>query len=300
MIDISVIIPQKNSLETLPRLLSSIPVSERIEIIICDNSECPIKKEKIITDRYFKLCHADSSRFAGGARNEGIKMSQGKWLIFADADDFFNTNAFDIFFHYVNDDYDLIYFKMDGVYNDTLMPSDRGQMYCNKIDDYFNGKISEEYLRLHFDTPCCKMVKRSLIENFNIKFDEVIASNDSFFSLLVGFHAQNFAVVNKVVYIATTGKGSLTRRRDLPVIASRYSVILKKNKFLKQHDLSNNQASIMNYLTLSLRFGIGVFISFVKLAIVYKQNIFIGYKNWIKSFFRIMRKYFKEKSYITK
>ena len=37
-IDISVIIPHRNSIKTLDRLFDSIPVSDRIEIILVDNS----------------------------------------------------------------------------------------------------------------------------------------------------------------------------------------------------------------------------------------------------------------------
>ena len=45
MIDFSVIIPHRNSKETLPRLFETIPASPNIEIIVVDNSDVPLKKE---------------------------------------------------------------------------------------------------------------------------------------------------------------------------------------------------------------------------------------------------------------
>ena len=50
-IEISVIIPHKDSLDCLPRLLNSIQLSETIEIIVVDNSPIPISRDDIKTDR---------------------------------------------------------------------------------------------------------------------------------------------------------------------------------------------------------------------------------------------------------
>lgn len=299
MIDYSIIIPQKNSLNTLPRLLESIPNSKKIEIIICDNSETPITKDDIKSDKSYTLVHADSKRYAGGARNEGLKRATGKWLVFADADDFFTPNAFEIFDKYVNTDYDLIYFKVAGVYDDTMAPSDRGNLYNNRIDSYMDGTITERYLRVHFDIPSCKMVKRSLVEENKIKFDEVIAANDSFFSMLVGFYAKKIAADKGVVYYLTTNKGSLTRRRNIMVTESRYLVGLRKNQFMREHGMGDLQSSVMVHIVASSHYGLKTLLRFLKYAIIYRQNIFLGYRNWIKTWMYTKKRKNKEKNLIT-
>lgn len=300
MIEYSIIIPQKNSLNTLPRLIDSIPNDERIEIIICDNSEKPIIKECLKIDRPYKLVHAASKRFAGGARNEGLRVATGKWLLFADADDFFSPNAFDFFDKYVDSAFDLVYFKMGGVYEDTMEPSDRGKLYCDRIDAFLAGSITERYIRVHFDTPTCKMVRREMVSENDIKFDEIIAGNDSYFSLLCGFYAKKFTADCAVVYVATTGRGSLTRRRNVDVTESRYLVRLRKNKFLREHGMGDLQSSVMIHLKESLHYGINVFIRFVRNAIIYKQNIFCGYRNWIRTFLYTRNRNKKEQKLITK
>ena len=66
MIDFSVIIPQRNSLETLPRLFNSIPQRDNVEIILVDNTPTPITKADILIDRDYKLCWSHPDRCAGG------------------------------------------------------------------------------------------------------------------------------------------------------------------------------------------------------------------------------------------
>lgn len=291
---ISVIIPQKNSLDTLGRLLGSIPVDDRIEIIIVDNSEVPITKSLINNHRDYQLLHSDPSRFAGGARNVGLAAAKGQWLVFSDADDFFAPNAFDYFFSYIESDYDLIYFKVSSVYDDTLQPSNRDEMWNGIIDGYLNGDIDGIDTRINYVVPWGKMIRKKLVDDNHIQFDEVVASNDVMFSTVVGYSSKNFTVSRDIVYIVTTRKGSLANRRDLGALESRYRVRMRRNIFLKEQGLSGRQISIMSFLYDSLKFGIKPFLKFVGLAIKNRQNIFIGYRNWIQTA-RFVRKDDKEK-----
>lgn len=291
---ISIIIPQKESLDTLGRLLSSIPKDDRIEVILVDNSEIPIIKSQIDSNRDFTLFHSARDRFAGGARNVGVEAAKGEWLVFSDADDFFTSNAFDVFFQFTESDYDLVYFKVSSVYDDTLQPSNRDNMWNGIIDGYLNGRIDEIQTKIDYVVPWGKMIRKSLIDANEIKFDEVVASNDVMFSTKVGYYAKNFTVSNDIVYTVTTRKGSLANRRDLRALESRYRVRMRRNIFLKQNGLEDRQISVMSFLYDSLKFGVRPFLKFIGLAIRNRQNIFIGYRNWIKTA-RFMRKDDKEK-----
>lgn len=135
------------------------------------------------TNRPFQLFHSVPQSFAGGARNIGIDNAHGKWLIFADADDFFTPQAFDIFYSHLDDEADLIYFKSDSVYDDTLEPSDRNVLFNGYIDDYVSGKLSEMGVRLSYLVPWGKMVRKDLVLQNSIRFDEVLAANDVYFQL---------------------------------------------------------------------------------------------------------------------
>lgn len=298
--DISIIIPHRDSLQFLPKLFNTLPISDKVEVILIDNSDKPINKEDVLTDKQFKLLYSSPKRGAGGARNEGIDHANGKWLIFIDADDFLPEDAFETFYKYVNSDAEVIYFGMDGIYADTGERSDRGDVYTQLVKDYLSGRKSEMDLRLGFASPCSKMVRRELVDRHQIRFDEVVASNDVYFSLLTGYYANKIDAVDKITYIATVSRGSLTRRRDLSVIQSRFEVNLRRNKFLKEHNLSQYQASVMFFLFNARHYGYKSFMTFVKLLVHYKQNPFIGAKRWFRTYISHIKKSKIESNYYTK
>lgn len=285
---ISVIIPQRNSIGTLKRLFDSIPDTPRVEIIIVDNSPTPVTKEDVNIDRQYDLYWADPSRFAGGARNVGLEHAHGKWLVFADADDYYTENAFDTFFSLVDDEADVIYFGMTGVYDDTGEFSPRGDYYTNRVRDYLSGRIDENTIRFNFGTPCSKMVRSCMVKENELKYDEVIASNDSYFALLVGYYAKTIKAVDVIVYVATVSRGSLTHRKDYKVLHSRYLVKLRINAFLKSKKLPQYQFPVMDYFSSSFKASPSRLIQLLFEAIKYRQNLFIGFNftSWIKTLFK--------------
>jgi len=279
-IDISVIIPQKNSIRYLQKLFSTIPENERIQIIVVDNSEKPVTKEEIGISRSYSLLWASPDRCAGGARNVGIDHAEGRWLVFADADDYFEPGAFDLFLSKVNSTSDLIYYCPRGIFMDTGETSVRGKAGSDLINDYLNGKKSEMDLRLHYLYPYCKMVRTSMVKERNLRFDEVLAGNDMYFSMTSGYYANRVEVVNRVVYVVTSSPGTLTRRFDYDVIKSRLNATLHCNEFLRAHKLGRHQLSIMFALIQSVHFGTDKTLEFLRMAREYRQNPFVGCSRW--------------------
>lgn len=107
-INYSIIIPHKNSAGLLQRCLDSIPQRDDIQIIIIDDNSLNIKKLRDIEKKYsyVEMIYTKEGRGAGYARNVGLKQIKGKWVLFADADDFYNKNAFSILDNYINSDND--------------------------------------------------------------------------------------------------------------------------------------------------------------------------------------------------
>lgn len=297
---ISVIIPHRDSIHFLPKLFSSIPNMDSIEILLIDNSTEPISKKQIGINRKYTLLYSDPNRGAGCARNVGIENAHGKWLIFADADDYFTDDAFRIFTEKKDSHADIVYTCMGGIYVDTGERSNRGDGYTNLVKGYLNGSRPEIELRLRFASPCCKMVKHELVKEYNLRYDEVPAGNDMYFSMLSGFYARCIEAIDAITYIATVSQGSLTKQRNLRVTESRYRVFLRYNKFLRENGLGAYQYSVMNFLKSSVSFGFIPFFRFLKLLIKYKQNPFLNCANWSSTFKKVKHSEKKDAKYITK
>ena len=282
--DFSVIIPQRNALDTIPRLIDSIPDMERVEIILVDNSPESISKADIKTDRDYTLLWSPPEKFAGGARNKGLEAARGKWLVFADADDFFTKNAFDVFYQHFDDLHDVIYFSSRGEYSDGSGTTNRGALYNQLIDDFLSDPEKRMDIRLYFSVPWAKMVRRQFVAEHSFRFDEVITANDACFSMMTGYYAKSVTATKDVVYVVTTSRGSLTRRKDEAAIWSRFQVKLRKNKFLREHGLGDKQSSLMGYIAESRHYGVKSMMKFLWAAVKYRQNIFIGWSMWLANY----------------
>ena len=91
--DYSIIIPHKNTPELLNRLLNTIPEDDCIQVVVVDDNSNPsLKPLSFRKNVEVILLDANQSKGAGKARNVGIERAVGKWLLFADSDDFFVEN----------------------------------------------------------------------------------------------------------------------------------------------------------------------------------------------------------------
>lgn len=285
-IDFSVIIPQRNSIHTLPRLFASIPDSDKIEIILVDNTPTPITKYDVGVNRNYQLLWSAPERHAGGARNVGIEHSHGKWLLFADADDYFTPEAFNTFFSRVDTESDIVYTGMGGIYEDTGERSPRGDGYSKMVRQYMANEIGEYDIRLHFHSPCCKMVRREMVNKYNLRYSEVPAGNDAYFAMSSGFYASTIEAVDIISYIATVSSNSLTKRRDFTAYKSRFIEDLKINRFLREHGKKEHQCPVLSNIFGASKYGIMQMSTLFFLAIQKRQNVFVG----INEFFNRSKK----------
>ena len=127
--EISVIIPHRNSTSTLSRLLDSIPYDDDVEVIVVDNSVIKVCRDDICSKRKYTLIYSDPNKGAGCARNVGLSIASGKWVFFADADDYFSAEAFLSFQKYYSSANEIVFFKSRGIYDDTGEPSQRSDHY---------------------------------------------------------------------------------------------------------------------------------------------------------------------------
>ncbi|MDR3129458.1 MAG: glycosyltransferase [Tannerellaceae bacterium] len=295
----SVIIPHKNIPDLLQRCLDSIPRRNDIQIIVVDDNSDENKVDFCdfpgLNDNHVEVYFTKEGKGAGYARNIGLTHAKGKWLLFADADDFFTENAFDLFFAQQDSPHDIIYFKVTNCYSDTYKLARLYDYWNSLIEKYLcKKKDSENNLRYYHSVPWGKMIKTEFVKEENIRFDEVMAFNDVMFSLKTGFKACSIGIVDHVLYCVTVRRGSIQHTKSYEQLLSSYLVILRMNEFFRKNGKHRYQVSTLRFFYFATKYGIVPFLYFIKLSILYKNNIFIGICSfkWIKGFFKL-RKYEK-------
>ena len=111
----SIIIPHYNIPNLLIRCLASIPIRDDTEVIIVDDnssgSDCYQHHFQDLNRPDVKFIRTTDGKGAGFVRNVGLTYATGKWVIFADADDFFVDDFNNILDSYKDSDKDVIYFR---------------------------------------------------------------------------------------------------------------------------------------------------------------------------------------------
>lgn len=283
---ISIIIPHKNRPNLLRRCLDSIPRRKDIQIIIIDDNSgkdvVDFEKFPGLDERFVDIHFVKENIGAGDARNIGISLSKGKWILFADSDDYFEKNAFSFLLEQTQSVTDIIYFKVVSRYSNTFEHSIRDKQINSLIDNFLDKKDdSENQLRYRFMYPWAKMIRRNFILKYNIVFDNVIASNDVLFSLYSGHYASLISASNHVIYCYMVNEGSLANTFNKETLTAHYLTTLRRNRFLINNDRSRYQSSGIMYLLLSsIKYGLPLFIMFLKLLKEYNINPFVGITRW--------------------
>lgn len=233
---ISIIIPVYNAEKYIISCLNSIK-NQDVELeVICVNDGSTDMSEKIIkefasTNKFVKYLYQKNAG-APAARNNGLEIASGNYVMFFDADDILLPNALKYMVREMeNNLVDIVI----GNYNEI---NEQGEILREINQEDYISNIKEHWKFAQCPPlPGNKLIRRSLLENSNIKFETLKIGQDLNFYLKLLTDAKKITLVNQCVMGYRIVDGSISRQYSLKILDICNSIDNVK-KFYKEKRLS--------------------------------------------------------------
>lgn len=227
----TVIIPHKDIQPLLRRCLGSIPAREDIQVIVVDDgSDDPAETEAVVREAgNAEVVYASGSGGAGRARNIGLRHARGRWIVFADADDFFTDELLPALDSYSGSDLDIVFFDSRSASSETLRPMPKRETSA----DRFRRSGDYGILRYTSHVVWGKMFSSRFVAGNAIVFEEIAACNDYMFSGKAGMLARRIAFDSRVIYCYTVRGNSISTTISLDNCVAGLLARLRLNEMLR-------------------------------------------------------------------
>ena len=217
-VKVSVIVPVYNAEPYLRQCLDSIvgQTLPEIEIICVDDgstdSSPAILEEYRAHDGRVRIIRQENL-YAGAARNAGMAAAQGKYLMFWDADDYFDVTALEkLYAKCEADQADICVCGGKQYYEDKGIELPTGvYLSMKRVPETvpFNRLSNPDYIYGFTNAaPWNKMFRRSFVEEQGLRFQPVRNGNDVYFVVCALGLADRITVVNEPLICYRRNQGS--------------------------------------------------------------------------------------------
>lgn len=248
----TIVIPHKNAFEDLKRCLSTIPDIDDIQVIVVDDNSKDMDESVFygLSRKNTEFIFNKESKAAGHARNLALEKAKGEWLIFSDCDDYFVDDMYETAKESVaENNADIIFFflKLDNKSSQKNPVVPATEYYYTHYDDDVAAK--EYMFRYKTMQPWNKIIRRSLVVENNIKFQETLVSNDYYFSVVTGFYAKKVICVPKYFYVYVIRDNvSVSKLKNENAILDRVRAYGSVIQFQNSHGITPDESLLYSYL----------------------------------------------------
>ncbi len=232
---ISVIVPIYNVERYLAQCLDSIvgQTYRALDIILVDDGSTD--GSKFIAEQYAAKDGRINLLFqqnlgASAARNSGVKIAKGDYIVFVDSDDWLDENIIEYAVEKAKENYDLIFWAYNKVFEgyqrkgSIWFNSDRSfdeQQVRNELFNRTIGPSERDLSNLmsldNFSMPWCKLFRKSIAVDNHIVFKptQEFGSEDLLFNFEFLVHCKSAYFINKIGnYYRKFNVGSLTKNHN--------------------------------------------------------------------------------------
>ena len=304
---ISIIVPCYNAEKLIQKCVESILVQKGFDFeVILVNDGATDKTLEILenlaqTDERIKVINQENKGLSG-ARNSGIEQAQGKYIMFVDADDGLEPNAFDEISKNFNNE-DLFCFSYNRVFDHKITPRDlkiEGIFDANFIQRRMVGLIGKELSDPSqadsLVTAWGKIYKTEIIKNHKIQFTDtkLIGTEDALFNIQYLEYAEKVKILNLPLYnYLKITEDSLTKLYK-PYLFQQWKTLYQKISEIITNKEDEFKVAFGNRIALSL-IGLGINETYSNLpfsAKIKKIAIVLHDDLYIKAYQNLEMKYF--------
>ena len=216
---VSIIIPIYNTGDKLVRCLESV-LNQTLDDFEClmvddgskDQSPQVIDEFAAKNSRFIAIHKPNGG--VSSARNEGLKVAEGEWVVFLDSDDTIKPNHIEAMLSVVEDGIDIVFTGFEQIAEENKII--KGHAYDRQTYKGKEGiaKFLDETEALNFMIPWDRMYRRSIIVKEGILFDTKLSlSEDRLFCYQYLLHTRGIATIPEITYVHdATDQNSLSNR----------------------------------------------------------------------------------------
>lgn len=220
MIHISIIVPVYNVEQYIEHCLISVTeqsMTEGVECILVNDcgGDNSLKIAETFIERYsgnvkFSIIHHEKNKGLSAARNSGIRVAKGKYLLFLDSDDFLLPHCLSYLFKAATENNaelvqggyssDSEYLKNLSAIQHPSFTDDRKYIMKTLLNYDVNPVMAQN-----------RLVEKRLIVNNGIWFKEGIIHEDTYWTFFLAKHVKRMAFCLKETYFYRVTPGSITQ-----------------------------------------------------------------------------------------
>lgn len=215
MIDVSIIIPVYNTGDYLKRCVESlINQCKNMEILLIDDCSTDNSKEVAIElekeYKFVKLIALGENQGVSNARNIGIENAKGKYIMFSDADDWYEPNAVERLLEVANSqDADFITANYYISYENKKIKVDTSSYFSK---DMITKEEIVSYMTL---TSCSKLIKKDLfMDNFIEYPTDVTRCEELQVIPVLAYYANNPIAIDDTLYNYYQRENSASNKKE--------------------------------------------------------------------------------------
>lgn len=246
MAGVSVVIPMYNVEAYVSECLTSLQSQtfQNFEAVCVDDGSTDdtlaIARNTVGDDDRFTFISQENAG-QSAARNVGIACATGKYLLFLDADDYYENRTLEVLFDRAEcEKLDDLFFSARTVYEDA----EARARYCDDYEDRaaIDGVMTGQELMVRFCeedsfcvSPALQFIRREFLIESGIRFYEGIIHEDNLFTCLMLASARRAAFLNEALYVRRVRVGStMTTKREMRHVYGHFKCAYELESWLRK------------------------------------------------------------------